>query len=193
MEMLQLYHPFRKLIVLTLCLIALPLGMAGCAKPSGSAAKLSPEEIQRLGERMYLEGILPSGQPMQAFVSGDVPVDGTSFTCVSCHLRSGLGSVEGEVITPPTNGRILYQERKPYVKGSEFVPQIHNYAVYLSVRPAYTDETLATLIAAGVDPTGRSVLKAMPRYELDDKDMAILIAYLKTLSDEPSQIGRAHV
>lgn len=143
------------------------------------------EEIQRLGERMYREGILPSGQPMKAFVSNDVEVDGTAFTCVSCHLRSGLGSVEGEVVTPPTNGRILYQERKPYVKGAEFVPSIANYAKYLPERPAYTDATLATLISAGVDPTGRSVLSVMPRYELEDRDMAIMIAYLKTLCDQP--------
>lgn len=153
--------------------------------PAHAVPLPAPEEIQRLGERMYREGILPSGQPMKAFVSDDVPVDGTAFTCVSCHLRSGLGSVEGEVVTPPTNGRVLYQERKPYVKGAEFVPSISNYAKYLPERPAYTDKTLATLITAGVDPTGRSVLKAMPRYELEDADVAILMAYLKTLCDQP--------
>jgi len=145
---------------------------------------VSPAEIQRLGERMYRDGILPSGEVMKAFVSDDVPVDGTAFTCVSCHLHSGLGSIEGEVITPPTNGRILYEERKPFIKGAEFVPSIANYAKYLPERPAYTDATLSTLISAGVDPTGRSVLKAMPRYELDDRDMSIMIAYLKTLSDK---------
>ena len=88
------------------------------------------------------------------------------------------------MITPPTNGRILYEERKPFIKGAEFVPSIANYAKYLPERPAYTDATLSTLISAGVDPTGRSVLKAMPRYELDDRDMSIMIAYLKTLSDK---------
>jgi len=147
---------------------------------------LSAEEIHRLGERMYREGILPSGAPMQAFVSGDVPVSGTSFTCVSCHLRSGLGSIEGQVSTPPTNGRALYAAREPYIKGYEHVPSFHNYAVYFPARPAYTDETLAELIIGGDDPTGRSVTRVMPIYDLDDPDMEILIAYLKTLSDQPS-------
>ena len=145
---------------------------------------ISTEEILRLGKMMYRDGLLPSGEPMQAYVSGDVPVDGTTFTCVSCHLVSGLGSVEGEVITPPTNGRILYLPREPYIKGSEFVPSYSNYAKWLSVRPAYTDETLAHLIATGDDPTGRSVLEAMPRYDVTGRDMDILIAYLKTLSDK---------
>jgi hypothetical protein len=139
-----------------------------------------------LGERMYREGILPSGEPMQAFVSGDVPVSGTSFTCISCHLRSGLGSVEGQVITPPTNGRILYQPREPFIKGYEHVPSFHNYAVDLPPRPAYTDESLAELITGGIDPTGRSVVKVMPIYDLEGRDMEILIAYLKTLSEQQS-------
>jgi hypothetical protein len=147
----------------------------------------SGEPMQdKLGERMYREGILPSGEPMQAFVSGDVPVSGTSFTCVSCHLRSGLGSIEGQVITPPTNGRILYQSREPYIKGYEHVPAFHNYAVELPPRPAYTDEALAELITGGIDPTGRSVVKVMPIYDLEDRDLEILIAYLKTLSDQPA-------
>lgn len=151
-----------------------------------ASSDLSAEKIQELGELMYRQGVLPSGEPIKAFVSNDVPVDGTTFTCVSCHLRSGLGSIEGEVITPPTSGRILYEERKPFIKGFQFVPSYSNYSKYLPVRPAYTDETLANLIASGFDPTGRSVLHVMPRYEIDDKDMDILIAYLKTLSDQPS-------
>ncbi|NJC89269.1 MAG: amino acid ABC transporter substrate-binding protein [Desulfuromonas sp.] len=174
--------------LLTVSLLLLSLTTALAAEPLPSAA-----EIQRLGERMYRDGLLPSGAVMKAFVSDDVPVDGTAFTCVSCHLRSGLGSIEGEVVTPPTNGRILYQERKPYVQGAIHVPLIHNYAVYLPERPAYTDQTLAALISAGIDPTGRSVLKAMPRYELDDRDMAIMIAYLKALSDQPSPGVGEHV
>ena len=160
-------------------------GTASAAKEQAKRP-YSLQEKLRLGERMYREGVLPSGQVMRAFVIGDVPVDGAAFSCVSCHLRSGLGSFEGSVVTPPTNGRILYQPREPYVKGSEFIPYIHNYAVYLPVRPAYTDETLAALINTGYDPTGRSVLKVMPRYELSGKDMDILITYLKSLSDQPS-------
>ncbi|WP_029918075.1 ABC transporter substrate-binding protein [Pelobacter seleniigenes] len=147
---------------------------------------LPPEKIQEIGQKMYRDGVLPSGDPIKAFVSDDVPVDGTAFTCVSCHLHSGMGSIEGEVITPPTNGRILYEPREPFIKGYEHVPSFSNYAKYLPVRPAYTDQTLAELIQGGVDPTGRSVLHVMPRYDIYGEDMDILIAYLKTLSDQPS-------
>jgi len=171
------------IICLTVCLLNLSL-FTTTATASGK--DLSAQEIKHLGEKMYREGLLPSGEPIKAFVTGDVPVDGTSFTCISCHLRSGMGSIEGEVITPPTNGNTLYKQRKPYIEGSVFVPIIHNYAVYLPERPAYTDETLASLLVTGYDPTGRSVLDAMPRYEIADRDMEIMIAYLKTLSDKPA-------
>lgn len=170
--------------ILCLCLFS-GVAVRALASDAASSALRSAETL-RLGERMYREGILPSGESMKAFVSGDVPVSGTAFTCVSCHLRSGLGSEEGNVLTPPTNGRILYQQSEPFIKGQEFVPSIHNYAVNLPVRPAYTDETLAALITTGYDPTGRSVIRVMPRYDLNDSDMAILISYLKTLSDKPS-------
>ena len=131
---------------------------------------LSTEEKLRLGERMYREGVLPSGEPMQAFVKGDVPVPGTAFTCVSCHLRSGLGSFEGGVYTPATNGAKLFNPLQlTYIRFD---------------RPAYTDETLAEAIRGGVDPRGRVFDYVMPRYMLDDEDMAIMIFYLKSLSSQ---------
>lgn len=172
----------RKLSAGLVLLLALLL--AASAALAAAADDLSPEQKLKLGERMYREGILPNGEPMEAFVSGDVPVTGAAFTCVSCHLRSGLGSIEGDVITPPTNGRILYQPRTLLLKGFEMVPTVRKYALSLPERPAYTDKTLATVIASGVDSSGRQLNPIMPTYHVDDADMALLIGYLKTLSDK---------
>lgn len=137
----------------------------------------SAEDKIRLGEQMYREGILPSGEPLRAYVKGDLPVPGTAFSCVSCHLRSGLGSVEGGVFTPPTNGDKLFQPFQLHFKGLE-----QKYFPLSDRRPAYTDETLAEVIRSGTTPTGGVLNDVMPRYLLDDADMALLISYLKELS-----------
>jgi ABC-type branched-subunit amino acid transport system substrate-binding protein len=152
----------------------------------------------KFGEIMYLKGILPSGEPMKAHIRGDVTVDSSAFSCVSCHMRSGLGSVEGGVFTTPTNGRTLYEQRdllgtgnnkpagmsmtdaKKDAKNGIFAPQPP------SARPAYSDATLAKVLREGVDPAGRVLDPIMPRYLLEDADMAILITYLKNLSTEYS-------
>lgn len=161
-------------VSLVLCSIFSWVGTAmGAELPSGPEA-----EALRLGERMYRLGILPSGAPMQAFVKGDVPVDGTAFTCVSCHLRSGLGSFEGNVITPPTNGASLFQPLKIVNKGAE--------VLNMPPRPAYTEEALSSVIMEGVAPSGRKINEVMPRYLLNDQEMTILSNYLKTLSAEIS-------
>ncbi len=137
---------------------------------------LSPQERNRLGERMYREGLLPSGEPMQAVVKGDLQVPGTVFTCISCHLRSGIGSVEGGVYTPPTSGRHLYKPLPVMNKGK--------HASTPALRPVYTDKSLAAMLWGGVDPAGRVLDYIMPRYHLHDEDMSILIDYLKQMSAE---------
>lgn len=156
------------------------------------AVPAADSETLSLGERMYRDSLLPSGEPMTAFLRGDVQVPGTAFSCVSCHLRSGIGSLEGQILSPPTNGAKLYKPyyQYPLPQGWEYgkvregmwdMPE--STAIY---RPAYTDQTLAAALRGGVDPTGRELNSAMPRYQLDDPAMATLIAYLKTLSAEIS-------
>lgn len=174
--------------LLSLLLISsVPARGADAGQPAVAAG-----DVQRLGERMYREGLLPSGEPMTAVINGDVTIPGNAFSCESCHMRSGIGSVEGQIFSPPTNGLKLY---KPYYqyppvldirlnrvrKAMWDVPALN--PIY---RPAYTDETLAAALLAGVDPTGRTLNGAMPRYQLDGRDLEILIAYLKTLSAEVS-------
>jgi len=185
--------PMRKqLFVLTglilwfLCMLPISR-MAYAANDSDGPGGVPHAEALRLGERMYSEGLLPSGEAMQAIVQGDIPVDGTMFSCESCHLKSGMGSVEGRVVTLPTNATELF---KPFTFSAEetippwqSMPETINWSIR---RPAYTDETLATAIAVGIDPSGRELDLTMPRYLLDDEDMAILIYYLNHLSAQSS-------
>ena len=142
----------------------------------------SEREVLALGERMYREGISPSGEPLRSVVSGDIPVAGTVFTCVSCHVRSGVGSYEGGVVTLPTNGAKLAQSR--YWKFPNLLPEERaNLRVKNpEARPPYTDSTLADALRVGVDPSGREFNHVMPRYDLNDQDMAILTHYLWSLS-----------
>ena len=152
------------------------------ASSSRAVAGLSPERALALGERMYRQGLLPSGAPLRTQVSGDGPVPGSAFTCLSCHLRSGVGSVEGGVVTLPANAARLFQPR--YWKLPNLSPEARKdiLAITPEARPAYTDVTLARVLRTGVDPTGHELHPAMPRFQLSDRNMAILIHYLRSLS-----------
>ncbi len=142
---------------------------------------------------MYREGVLPSGEPITAIVKGDLPVPGTAFTCVSCHLRSGLGSLEGTIYTPPTSGPYLFKPFKghepPKTGATPFLPKPiadYNAQFYQKPpnRPVYTEKTLADALRTGIDPAGRVLNGVMPCYDLDDEHMELLICYLKSLSSE---------
>ena len=175
--------PTLAMLTAILALFAFLPGQSAWAedKPQAMVGGVTAEEALRLGEKMYRQGILPSGEPMRATVKGDVPVDGKMFTCGSCHLRSGFGTTEGQVRTPPIDGTRLYS---PVSKFRE-VLQIGKAAETMGgelFRPAYTDETLAACIEGGVDPANRQLNSIMPLYALEKQDMAILVYYLKNFS-----------
>jgi len=133
------------------------------------------------GKHIYREGKLPAGQAIEANVQGNLKLTGDLAACVNCHRRSGFGASEGGLTARTVTGPILFNIlNTPH-------PKMHSSVTASQrIRPAYTDETLARAIREGVDSAGRPLNAAMPRFDLDNKAMDNLIAYLKTLSAAPS-------
>lgn len=144
--------------------------------PPGSESEIAPSRLE-LGRRMYREGVLPSGEMMTARVGGDIEISGGQVICGSCHRRSGLGSSEGQEVIPAVTGTLLYEPLRLPTSKPPLSPEL---------RPAYTDATLKRAIRDGVGADGRPLSPFMPRYALDDEQLDLLLAYLKSLSGEPA-------
>ena len=150
-------------------------GLLAALPPPGPAAAAPGEEA---GASIYLRGVLGSGAPLQGeHQGGDVVRTGADAACVSCHQRSGLGSLEGRVSTPPITGEYLFHSRAqdPAEPALPYVESLHGN------RDPYTEATLARAIREGIDSQGRPLGYLMPRFALGDEDMAALIDYLKRL------------
>lgn len=149
-----------------LILLAVALG---CTEPGLAAPSV------QAGERIYRDGRLPSGKAVPAASSAGMPLPPGTAACINCHRRSGMGGVEGQTLVPPAIGDTLYRP------GWEATHFFGNSVARMARRPAYDDASLARAIRQGIDSNGHPIAAPMPRFELDDEDMAALIAYLKSL------------
>ncbi len=148
-------------------------------------------EVSEPGLRLYREGILPSGEPLRAELPGGVWLPGAAAACASCHRRSGFGSTEGGTVVPPVTGPALFGDGRrradlfrPLFQ-EELSPAAWARVRKLAERPAYTEESLATALREGRDPTGRALDPLMPRYALTAGEVGHLTAYLQTLAATP--------
>lgn len=120
---------------------------------------LTPQQLR--GQAIYT-----AGSSVSAIVGGKV-LPARLFPCASCHGEDGRGQREGGTgiadITPATLARAAtLQERR---------------------RAAYTPALLRLAITAGKDSSGQPLDRAMPRYRLNDRDAADLLAYLAILDN----------
>jgi hypothetical protein len=157
-------------------LLAATFATVAALSPLHAGAPGASPEVDP-GMRMYRDGILPSGEKMRAETSGGVTFTGAMAACAKCHRRSGMGSSEGGTRVRPVTGAALYHPVEVFGTG-------HARKLPVTTRkyPAYTDESLARAIRDGVDTEGRRFGHAMPRYDLADADLALLIGHLKSLS-----------
>ena len=152
-------------------------------------AAAAPSERLALGERIYRQGVLPSGQPLRA-VRSSGEVTGPEAACVLCHRRSGLGNVEGDRLVPPIAGQFLFSSR---AAASAEMDARHTRGPDLAhafgrerPRPPYTEASLLEAIRTGQSSSGAMLDPLMPRYELQPEDGRLLVGYLRQLSTSPS-------
>ena len=132
-------------------------------------------------ERLYRQGLLPSGRTLRGDREAGGAVEGAAAACATCHRRSGLGSWEGQIVIPPIIGRYLFRPGARNVEDVD-LPHVQGFVPH---RDPYTDATLARAIRDGVDQQNRKLSYLMPRYALDDATMKALIAYLRNLTSGP--------
>ena len=136
-----------------------------------------------LGRRIYIEGILPSGEPLQGKRPDSVEVTGSAAACETCHRRSGMGSLEGNIVITPITGNYLFatEDNRPLALVDPRAAKNLTRA-----RAPYTEESLFKAIREGVNISGRSMSPLMPRYALSDIEIKAVTAYLRQLSTELS-------
>ncbi len=128
-----------------------------------------------------MEGVLPSGAPLEGVRFGQVRVSGQQAACVQCHRRSGMGAVEGEALIEPITGNYLFStpDKSQLAVMDQRVSKSFNLA-----HPPYDEATLARAVRQGMNVNGRSMHVMMPRFELDDASFQALSAYLHQLTTQ---------
>ncbi|HET7832657.1 MAG TPA: c-type cytochrome [Gallionella sp.] len=132
------------------------------------------------GRRIYQEGILPSGVPLQGVRWVGAMVSGRSAACINCHRRSGMGSVEGDIQVPPITGKALFGNGSQVIATMD--PRMGR--AWNRKHDPYNEVTLAEALRHGTSVSGETMNVAMPRYTLSDREIAALSSYLKQLSNQ---------
>jgi hypothetical protein len=141
----------------------------------GPAAAVDELEI---GRRIYLEGQLPSGKPLTGKRFDGITVTGAQAACVTCHRRSGLGAVEGDVLVPPITGKFLFAGEEPQVATMDQ----RRRKSFNQVHEPYSEASFANAVRHGIEVGGRSMKVVMPHYALSDGELRALSLYLQQLS-----------
>lgn len=148
--------------LLTAALLAGAVCMTGYAQSAPS---------QKRGEAIYFAIPGSALDSAEVRIKGmDVKLPARTFPCASCHGRRGGGNDERGV-TPSNLARATLMQ--PSTVSGQRVRE----------RPAYNLASFKTAVRAGRDPGGRDLAEAMPRFDLTDRQLADIWAFLDVLED----------
>lgn len=89
------------------CLALFVLGLLA------AGASVADDTLIETGRRIYEDGVLSDGKPLRALRPEGFVLEGEHAACVTCHRRSGMGSVEGSIdstiLVPPIAGPVLFK------------------------------------------------------------------------------------
>jgi len=163
---------------------ALGAALVACLAVGRAGAEgAGPGDPVEKGRRIYVQGVLVSGEALSGVRASGVSLSGAAAACINCHRPSGMGTVESDIQMLPVTRPYLF----PRAGDTPVAVMDLRFQHAMNVHHApYTDATLARAVREGVNSDDKPMNELMPRYALGDADMAALTAYLKQLSSEPS-------
>jgi mono/diheme cytochrome c family protein len=155
------HRPALRLCWLGCLLISLWVG-AACA------GTMTPDELAAQGEQLYRTGRASGNAELSARIgaAGSWVVRGAVVACSNCHGVHGQGSAEGA-------------SRAPSLRWSLWRGGAGDQRA--------ARERLAEAVRHGRDERGRSLDPTMPRFDLDDTDLAALAAHLQSITSKPAE------
>jgi mono/diheme cytochrome c family protein len=136
-----------------------------------SAPSLDSSGSMSAGETLYLTGIGHVGAV--AYTGGPAWFQRTGHGCVGCHGVDGLS----RSVTSVSGGQVVTGDiRYDSLIGAGTVSET------TATVGGWTDEDIAVAIIKGVAPDGTTLDPTMPKWQMDDTDMAAILTYLKELS-----------
>lgn len=152
----------------TRALCGLTLLAVACSL-AATAAELTP--AQERGKEIYFSGASPSGDPISAYFGEDgLELPGEAATCGSCHGHDGKGRPESGIL--PSNVTWNYLTRS--------YGHLHPGGLEHS---RFDEENLKVYMRTGVYPGGERGDPSMPVYEISDRDLDDLFAYMKLVGE----------
>lgn len=145
-------------------------GVSAVAQTRTEADPPAADPAIAAGRTLYQTGLNRLGGALQATLGTGVALDGPRVACARCHGHDGQGSREAGLTVPALRWATLSRAR-------------HGQSQQIDRAP-YDATTLLRAVRHGVDPAGRALAPAMPRFSLAPRDEADLIAYLNVLGGE---------
>ena len=154
-------------------------GMMGGGMMGGMSGRQTagPQAFRSNGEGIYCTGLSSIGRRI-LFQGGPMWLSMHGGGCVSCHGLDGRGGTPvpmGSAIPPDISYYTLVNNHGGHGDGGSHRP--------------YTEELIKRAIVRGIDPEGNRLDPTMPRWDMSDRDLADLIAYLKTFGRTRAELS----
>ena len=148
--------------------------MASLALATEPASPGPDEATVRAGQRLFHSAVATDGTLLQGTLfGGESRLQGQAAACAGCHGSDGQGRIDAGVPVPDIRWDALTRERTPLPGGA--------------ARPAYDELSLMRALRSGVDPAGRRLAAAMPRFEITPRQAAQLVGYLRRVGTAGDQ------
>jgi cytochrome c oxidase subunit II len=148
--------------LLSLLGLACMLLAPACLGISENETGTEPSSSLANGLKIYFTGTTTSGNTI---VSRGFSMMGRNYACADCHGTQGQG------------GRVTLMMQQVDVPAVTWPELRRNRAEHFP----YTEATVKRAITEGINPAGKPLDRFMPRWEMPDRDLDDLIAFMKTL------------